>query len=600
MSQVEEAETLDQVALLLSESVVALAGVKPHWAEMWRRRHGWGCAPETLDALGQRVGVTRERVRQVVMKLDSAADALNSSPIPEVLVTAIELIDWDSAEDQHQALVCAELVKPGSFWKATAICDLLAVLGCREAADVLSERQARATLGPDQSLLDAVRRGRDKSGLLDMRAVEFEQGLLALETVGNLLPHVFKHSWVSGNWALCRGAKLTSVENTALQQLRVAESLDADELCDGINRVMRKRGWTSAPNATIVALLRQAGVIEIVDGVCTSTGALSPSTLGENDSWLVAQLLQAPGEALTTDELLHRATSDGISRGSLNVHMTYSPLVRRDGGVIRLVGSRPSSTLRAQLKRAAKADRVATSYSIHAHSDGFILDFCPGTVALNTGVVSMRKDLRTIVGNTRHTLYCCPTVEFEGQLAVSQRVSWYNWSPLFNHWVEHHGVRPGDRIELLITDEVVKCLGPWPTAVEPLPDESFPPGKPDSQELDPASDSTGPDDPLREQSRSVISGVSANAEAVRPGDVWPGKRGSRVLVLSPKVRDLVSQDKKKQLSTTVGSAALQVAKEWLEIRRTGGRVWVNDAGDACTKIDGELVYLGRIPPDWRW
>ena len=73
-----------------------------------------------------------------------------------------------------------------------------------------------------------------------------------------------------------------------------------------------------------------------------------------------------------------------------------------------------------------------------------------------------------------------------------------------------------------------------------------------------------------------------------------------MLVLSPKVRDLVSQDKKKQLSTTVGSAALQVAKEWLEIRRTGGRVWVNDAGDACTKIDGELVYLGRIPPDWRW
>jgi RNA polymerase sigma factor (sigma-70 family) len=67
-----QAEIGEQVAVLLEQ-------LRPPERALVRRRFGLGCRPETLAAIGQRLGITRERVRQrlvaILRKLREAADA---------------------------------------------------------------------------------------------------------------------------------------------------------------------------------------------------------------------------------------------------------------------------------------------------------------------------------------------------------------------------------------------------------------------------------------------------------------------------------------------------------------------------------------------
>jgi hypothetical protein len=44
----------------------------------------------------------------------------------------------------------------------------------------------------------------------------------------------------------------------------------------------------------------------------------------------------------------------------------------------------------------------------------------------------------------------------------------------------------------------------------------------------------------------------------------------------------------------LGEDAKTIATNWLKIRNTGGRVYLNDSGHACTFSGENLIYLGKI------
>lgn len=72
-----------------------------------------------------------------------------------------------------------------------------------------------------------------------------------------------------------------------------------------------------------------------------------------------------------------------------------------------------------------------------------------------------------------------------------------------------------------------------------------------------------------------------------PGQPWPFRRGVRRLTLSVAAMDLIDDDR----------GALEVpdvARLWLAFRPSGGRVWVDEDGDACTLLNADLIYLGRL------
>lgn len=79
-----------------------------------------------------------------------------------------------------------------------------------------------------------------------------------------------------------------------------------------------------------------------------------------------------------------------------------------------------------------------------------------------------------------------------------------------------------------------------------------------------------------------------------PGDPWPYRRGREVWSLSRK-RMMYRQSDEVQLSDVLGAdRAAQLIDQFLRIRPSGGRVWVDVDGDAATYVGEDLVYLGRL------
>ena len=78
------------------------------------------------------------------------------------------------------------------------------------------------------------------------------------------------------------------------------------------------------------------------------------------------------------------------------------------------------------------------------------------------------------------------------------------------------------------------------------------------------------------------------------GSLWDKPKGKRKITLSVGRRDLVDSKTSKPLEYISEESRIEIAEDWLLVRPSGGRVFVDDDGNASTLIGESLVYLGNI------
>lgn len=78
------------------------------------------------------------------------------------------------------------------------------------------------------------------------------------------------------------------------------------------------------------------------------------------------------------------------------------------------------------------------------------------------------------------------------------------------------------------------------------------------------------------------------------GSLWNRPKGKRKITLSVGRRDLVDSKTSKPLDYIAEESRMEIAEDWLLVRPTGGRVFVDEEGNAATLIGESLVYLGDI------
>lgn len=78
------------------------------------------------------------------------------------------------------------------------------------------------------------------------------------------------------------------------------------------------------------------------------------------------------------------------------------------------------------------------------------------------------------------------------------------------------------------------------------------------------------------------------------GSLWNKPKGKRKITLSVGKRDLVDSKTSKPLDYISEESRMELAEDWLRVRPTGGRVFVDEEGNAATLIGESLVYLGDI------
>jgi len=103
------------------------------------------------------------------------------------------------------------------------------------------------------------------------------------------------------------------------------------------------------------------------------------------------------------------------------------------------------------------------------------------------------------------------------------------------------------------------------------------------------------------ESNTVESITSSNTKSnksdshdVKPGDNWPGEKGSRRLTLSVNFRELYDTKSGELLKEKFGDAASALANEWLEIKPQGGRIFVDEKGNATAYRGEDLIYFGKV------
>lgn len=601
---------LDAAATYIAALLCREAGFQDErWVAPYLSRHGWGQARLTLDQIGRSLGVTRERVRQVIQKIDSRRP-MDLDALPEALAEAALAVDWGAPDGELSALLGdLGMTDHPEGWTADALIDLVDACGRSELASELKRRQAQGVLDRKVSpeMLAAVRKARSGLGVLDLRAVRYQGEWLSPEQALRIAQSAYAVVVPVGAWALCRGKRPSSIENAALQQLTIAPVLTAHEIFQGISRTGRNRNWQVPPESVAIDLLREVGLIEPSEGGYHLASKAETVKFGSIEQWLLDVLGAEEPPALPVEELLRRGRHDGLKPASLNVYFTFSAIVRRQHGLVSLVGADLSTADVELLQRAANAAKLPSKVSFAAHPGGVELGITLGTAYMTSGVISVRRSLAVLIGDRKRGFRCCEQSHFGGvaTLEPEGRTLWYGWAPLFNHWVAAHGVEEGQTVRVLMSPEVITCLEPWAEVVKPVSAVSVEHAAISMAAPAETLSSMVVGDEVPASAPSRVTTSQAPSQDPVPGEVWPETRGHRILVLSPRLRDLLvpgtkSSESSKPLADLVGDASKATAQKWLEIRPSGGRVWVDRNGHACTLIDDQLIYLGAVPEDWSW
>lgn len=407
-------------------------------------RFGIGARIETLGEIGSRLGVTRERVRQIESRFTSFY-AQRRWPIPASVQEVIEgIIESDSSEILEN-LTELELSDGSVTWNRFMLVRLLKAYGRSDLIESISG--LGEILDLDSELVNEIRRHRSPIGFFDLRTFKNKSGELEHpDKVFKYVQQIYKYAFRSGDFALAGGSKGTQAQGAVEKQFAVSSEISGQELIEGIDRVRRNRGYVALPpTSTVIDLLKQAGSMhETKPGYFTgAAGEID----GDLKLFLVNAIKNSPGGVVSQPELFRLAVAEGFNTSSLVLYLTYEPMIRKfEGGLIRLVGAIPSPKSIEDAKRAAKLQTEKGSIDFAIAKDGSILVACVlGTSNLNSGVLSPSSALRAILDKDGYDITCCDDSNFNGRLSLSSTL-WYGFQPLLNHMRHDHGITEGDKV----------------------------------------------------------------------------------------------------------------------------------------------------------
>ena len=317
------------------------------------RRFGWdGRPPETLQQVGDRLCVTRERVRQIqarivrnlpthsvfLPQLQSAIDVLEeSSPI------TIE----DAAELLRERGISQRPFHPKSAIAAAGGCNIattLKIQSIRRKKVVTAKTGGRVV----RRLASIARAQGGASGATDVVGVldqaMNEELVFEEERAIRLIRSLPDLQWLTDDWFCIRTAPIerNRLRNVARKMLSVTAPIDARKIRAGMrktatwrNATSSKRRWPlRAPPIVVVQKFLENHPEFAVD----SEGLVYPvddlnyrDELGAAERHLVDAIHSSPAGVLDRQSIRDRCTRMGVNPQTLEVLLTYSPVIEHLG-----------------------------------------------------------------------------------------------------------------------------------------------------------------------------------------------------------------------------------------------------------------------------
>ena len=306
-----------------------------------------GRAP-TLKEVGDDLGLTRERVRQVLEKFRRSA--CRSPLAPSLLIKALKLVDASSPLTRFGFL---ELMR--THWPDEPELDPAYYLAAARLFGIETElevepRGIAVTRSSQRDLVGDVHRLASKlvsrwgCTTVDEVVARFEEGFdvtLSPSLVSKVLSEVDDFCWLDEDegWFWLRDNGKNRLINRIDKILAVSKRIDAAELRAGIARDPKMDGF--APTRRILlSLCEQLDDCNVTGTLVEDTRPRSASELLSKSELEVVRFFRENGPLLNLRELEKIGDDFGMPRATLNARVFSSPVVRRFArGVYGVAGS---------------------------------------------------------------------------------------------------------------------------------------------------------------------------------------------------------------------------------------------------------------------
>ena len=394
---------------------------------------------QTLSEIGDSLGVTRERIRQIEKKLGTPQISMDSEPVvfqylkkifPRVN-TELELI-----AEAKKAGLCLK-----DSWSLLAIRELAEVIKQTDLIDVIDEfikLKINIVSNPDN--ISVIRQLRSKIGLINLDIVKNKLKIseaLAFE----LINIVYKRSVLAGGIVLARGGITTTFEASIGRQLTIKSPLPINELIVGLRREANKRRYPIIGNQNSLSILieRLYGSSPTIEGFVQVSGEIED--FAELDRWIIEKLQDSPLGMLHTNEWVKLALKEGKKTGSIFMYLSNSPILRSLGdGVTSLVGTVINPIEVKQYRNYVLENSLPTELSISFEGSNIILNFKPSLGVFASGVIIIKNEVASLIREKSFVVECeCSGLSSESNIELSGKSFWTGFSSILKHGVEEHG-----------------------------------------------------------------------------------------------------------------------------------------------------------------
>jgi hypothetical protein len=424
-------------------------------------RADWSPFPkETLDEIGNKFGITRERVRQIEKRILD-----RNYPITDEIKIFSHLFHFfitsETSNEFKEQVIDFDpdyrlSIEPEHFVA------LAKFLGKTEIAAQFSSRIDvwKAKELDIKNVRDEIHQHRNQLGLIDLSKSAYELGI-GEEKLFRVILEVYPRSIRINNLVLARTKKLnTIIESNIYRQLLVDNEISIDEIKIGLERVAtyRKQELIGHPEDVHSLISKLAG------DPCRIQNMLFDSTqtpnLSNHDKWLMDLFLDTPDKILHRDEIVEAAIEEGIAIGSINQYLSSSPILRSKGrGIYSLVNVSVSKDKLVNYRIKALADTQKASHEIIFKDNKVFYEVVPNLALLASGAIISNRDERNFFGKSQFQVICdCGNLNSIQKIKITSEGFLTGLTGILHHGIQFHKYNNYDKFVMELIKDKLQVL----------------------------------------------------------------------------------------------------------------------------------------------
>lgn len=330
--------------------------------------------PLTLEEVGQREGVTRERVRQLLVRFERRAVGWRP---PLASLAILQAAIRESGQIVTGFELCGRLPEPlRPTPEVLALLPGLLSWGWLQGLVPSRFDNVWIRSSPDAVILEetvlklrsSARRSINRWGALPLSEYEDIAGAdgpgLAYSLIGGGQP-----TQMLDGWAILLDRQTTVVSDRARRIMAVTRSLSLPRLRRALKRSLRR----VAPDSVLIAILsRDLDAVDLLGNGIVILGGVASRLSGAES--LARELIEESGGLLSLRELQRGFVQRGMSVGSASIAYSRSVILERMArGVVGLIGTSPEPSRLLEVRKKLKRDSARSLVGYRHVTDGIEL-----------------------------------------------------------------------------------------------------------------------------------------------------------------------------------------------------------------------------------